>query len=70
MRLAKQAVPKSLIICCDGIWNNPDKGGGTTNVTKMARSIVPRNSKGEPQIVYYDEGVGTDNSVDKYPLSG
>ena len=59
-------MPKSLIICCDGTWNDPDQGGGPTNVTKMARAILPRNNKGEPQLVYYDEGVGTGNSVDKW----
>ena len=59
-------MPKSLIVCCDGTWNRPDQGGGPTNVTKMARAINPRNKKGEPQIVYYDEGVGTGNSVDRY----
>jgi uncharacterized protein (DUF2235 family) len=59
-------MPKSLIICCDGTWNRPDQGGGPTNVTKMARAIIPKNKKGEPQIVYYDEGVGTGNSVDRW----
>lgn len=59
-------MPKSLIVCCDGTWNRPDQGGGPTNVTKMARAINPKNVKGEPQIVYYDEGVGTGNSVDRY----
>lgn len=59
-------MPKSLIVCCDGTWNRPDQGGGPTNVTKMARAITQRNKKGEPQIVYYDEGVGTGNSIDRY----
>lgn len=59
-------MPKSLVICCDGTWNRPDQGGGPTNVTKMARAILPRNSKGELQLVYYDEGVGTGNSIDKW----
>ena len=59
-------MPKSLIICCDGTWNRPDQGGGPTNVTKMARAIKTRNEKQEPQIVYYDEGVGTGNRIDRY----
>ena len=59
-------MPKSLIICCDGTWNRPDQGGGPTNVTKMARAITTRNKALEPQIVYYDEGVGTGNKFDKY----
>lgn len=59
-------MPKSLIICCDGTWNRPDAGGGATNVTKMARAILPRGKDNEPQLVYYDEGVGTGNSVDRW----
>ncbi len=59
-------MPKSLIICCDGTWNKPDQGGGPTNVTKMARAILPRGANNEPQLVYYDEGVGTGNSVDRW----
>lgn len=59
-------MPKSLIICCDGTWNKPDEGGGPTNVTKMARAILPRSKKDEVQLVYYDEGVGTANSVDRW----
>jgi len=56
---------KSLIICCDGTWNKPDQGGGPTNVTKMARAICPRSALDELQVVYYDEGVGTGNTVDQ-----
>lgn len=58
-------MPKSLIICCDGTWNKPDQGGGPTNVTKMARAILPRSASGDLQLVYYDEGVGTGNSLDR-----
>ncbi len=56
---------KTLIICCDGTWNQPDQGGGPTNVTKIARAICPQNDEGEVQIVYYDEGVGTGNWFDR-----
>ena len=57
---------KRLIVCCDGTWNKPDQGGGPTNVTKMARAILPRRADGELQLVYYDEGVGTGNSLDRF----
>lgn len=56
---------KTLIVCCDGTWNQPDRGGGPTNVTKIARAICPENDQGEVQIVYYDEGVGTGNWFDR-----
>jgi uncharacterized protein (DUF2235 family) len=58
-------MPKTLIVCCDGTWNKPDQGGGPTNVTKMARAILPRAANGDPQLVYYDEGVGTGNAIDR-----
>lgn len=56
---------KRLIVCCDGTWNKPDQGGGPTNVTKMTRAILPRATNGDLQIVYYDEGVGTGNLIDR-----
>jgi len=56
---------KSLIVCCDGTWNSADQKGSPTNVTKMARAIPPRSADGNPQIVYYDEGVGVGNVVER-----
>jgi uncharacterized protein (DUF2235 family) len=60
------AQPKTLIVCCDGTWNSPDQKGGPTNVTKIARAICPENDAGEAQVVYYDEGVGTGNWLDRF----
>lgn len=59
-------MPKTLIVCCDGTWNSPDQHGGPTNVTKMARAILPRAANGDLQLVYYDEGVGTGNALDRF----
>jgi len=56
---------KRLVVCCDGTWNKPDQGGGPTNVTKMARAILP-SWNGIVQQVYYDSGVGTGNAVDRF----
>lgn len=56
---------KTLVVCCDGTWNTPDQRGRPTNVTKMARAILPRAANGDVQCVYYDEGVGTGNRVDR-----
>jgi len=56
---------KTLIVCCDGTWNTPDQSAGPTNVTKIARAIRPFSADGEPQIVHYDQGVGTGNMIDR-----
>lgn len=56
---------KTLIICCDGTWNTPDQQGRPTNVTKMARALLPRSADGRLQVVFYDEGVGVGNVVER-----
>ncbi len=61
---------KKIIICCDGTWNSPDqKDQGLpipTNVTKLARAIKPVDTGKISQVVYYDQGVGTEGgTVDK-----
>lgn len=57
---------KMLIVCCDGTWNTPDQRGRPTNVTKMARATLPRAADGTIQMVYYDQGVGTGNRLDRF----
>jgi uncharacterized protein (DUF2235 family) len=59
---------KRIVICCDGTWNRADQEkNGTlcpTNVLKTAFRVAKR--AGEiPQIVFYDQGVGTGNSLDR-----
>lgn len=60
-------MPKRLIICLDGTWNSTanevKREDGTrvlkpTNPLKTARAILPQDSKGNPQVTYYDIGVG------------
>lgn len=58
------AAAKRIIICCDGTWNAPDEI--PTNVTKLVRSIRPADSDGVHQVVYYDQGIGTGDAIDKY----
>ncbi len=53
---------KRIVICCDGTWNTPEK---PTNVVKVVRSIKPIGADGKHQVVFYDQGVGTYNVVDK-----
>ena len=54
---------RKLIICNDGTWNSPDdKDRGKvkpTNITKISRALLPVDSAGRSQIVFYNEGVGT-----------
>jgi uncharacterized protein (DUF2235 family) len=59
---------KRLIICCDGTWNSADQAhNGTpcpTNVVRLAFRVAKREEH-NPQIVYYGQGVGTGNSLDR-----
>jgi uncharacterized protein (DUF2235 family) len=63
---------KRIVICADGTWNirdQIDKRDGRrhpTNVTKIARAVLPRSADGTSQIVYYHEGVGTGQGLDRY----
>jgi uncharacterized protein (DUF2235 family) len=59
---------KRLIICCDGTWNRADQESNgepcPTNVVKLAFRVAKRDDDGTPQVIYYDHGVGTGNSLD------
>ncbi len=55
---------KRIIICCDGTWNEPDTD--PTNVTKLVRSIKPQAADGKHQVVFYDQGIGTGDAMDKF----
>ena len=56
---------KRLICCLDGTWNRPDQDGNPTNVTELMRAIRPTDAAGNPQVVFYDKGVGTGGPVDR-----
>ncbi len=58
-----QRLNKRIVICCDGTWNKPDSK--PTNVVKMARGIMPYVNR-HHQVVFYDQGVGTQGLFDKY----
>jgi uncharacterized protein (DUF2235 family) len=53
---------KKLVICCDGTWNRLDNRN-VTNVVRMAQAVASRAVDGSPQIVCYDEGVGSGRAV-------
>jgi uncharacterized protein (DUF2235 family) len=61
---------KRLVICCDGTWNRADQQKeGTlcpTNVVKLAYRVAKRDPDGVSQIVFYDQGVGTGNVLDRF----
>ncbi len=61
---------KKLVVCCDGTWNQADqvRQDGqpcVTNVVKIAVRVAKRDGD-TPQIIYYGQGVGTGNLVDKF----
>lgn len=62
---------KRIVICADGTWNERDRVDEKTgrrhptNVTKVARGVLPQSANGTPQVVYYHEGVGTGGGLDR-----
>ena len=60
---------KRLVLCCDGTWNRADQESNghpcPTNVVKLAYRVAKRD-RATPQIIYYDQGVGTGNVLDRY----
>jgi uncharacterized protein (DUF2235 family) len=71
MHPAKEALMKRLVICADGTWNTRDQMNDQrgkrrpTNVTKVARGVKPRDRNGIDQVVFYHDGLGTGDGVDK-----
>jgi uncharacterized protein (DUF2235 family) len=62
---------KRIIICADGTWNKQDQIDSITgkrrptNVTKLTRAVIPRAADGIEQVVYYHDGVGTGDILDR-----
>jgi len=55
---------KRLIVCCDGTWQKLDSEY-PTNVVKITQAIKPYDENdGIHQIIFYDEGVGTGDTLD------
>src|SRR5690348_1308390 len=61
---------KRLVVCADGTWNTRDQVSDEsgkrrpTNVTKVARGVLPRDAHGVDQIVMYHDGLGTGGPLD------
>jgi uncharacterized protein (DUF2235 family) len=61
---------KRIVICCDGTWNKADQANDQgkpipTNVVRIAYRVANSDAKGTPQIIFYDQGVGTGNLLDR-----
>lgn len=50
---------KRLIVCCDGTWCAEHRGV-VTNVQRLRGMVEPASADGVKQLVYYDEGIGTE----------
>jgi uncharacterized protein (DUF2235 family) len=51
-------------VCCDGTWKDLSKKG-LTHVVKIAQAMKPLDQEGKPQIVYYHEGIGVADLLDR-----
>ena len=60
---------KRLVICSDGTWDKPGESY-PSNVVKMARAIAPTTPDGTSQVVFYDQGVGTEGGIWENILGG
>ena len=52
---------KRIVVCSDGTWGTPDQEL-PSNVTRLARAVLPTDPGGMAQVVFYDAGVGTEGS--------
>ncbi len=52
-------MPKVLVVCADGTWNDEDAKGAPTNVAKLHANVQTYYVEGVNQWVYYHSGVGT-----------
>ncbi len=59
---------KCIVICSDGTWNTPDQEL-PSNVTRLARAVLPTAPDSTAQVVFYDAGVGTEGFL-PYRLVG
>ncbi len=56
---------KRLVVCCDGTWQKLSSSY-PTNVVKIAQAVKPVGNDRTPQSVFYDEGIGAGNGLDKF----
>jgi uncharacterized protein (DUF2235 family) len=56
---------KRLVVCCDGTWQRLESPYAT-NVERIAQAVKSQTSDGVPQMIYYHEGLGTWDRIDKW----
>ena len=60
---------KRLVLCCDGTWNRADQRQDgipcPTNVIQLAFRVAKRDGAVD-QVLFYDQGVGTGNWIDRF----
>ena len=60
---------KRLVLCCDGTWNRADQRQDgipcPTNVIQLAFRVAKRDGAVD-QVLFYDQGVGTGNLIDRF----
>ncbi len=49
---------RQLIVCCDGTWNTAEDRA-ITNVRRLYNALAERDENDNPQLAYYQPGVGT-----------
>ncbi|MFM5893786.1 MAG: phospholipase effector Tle1 domain-containing protein [Novosphingobium sp.] len=67
--MAEQRKPKRIVFCFDGTWNRLSVDC-LTNVAMLAQMVRPVAHDGTPQIVYYDEGIGTSGNKVAHVIDG
>ncbi|QIW96566.1 hypothetical protein AMS68_002084 [Peltaster fructicola] len=68
---ANVKVPKKLIVCCDGTWQDSDNTPQRpTNITRICRAISGTDDSHHQQIVYYQAGIGTGIGLTNHIING
>jgi uncharacterized protein (DUF2235 family) len=65
----KMPMPKRIVICADGTWNEPGLET-TTNVVSLASAVLPVDRHGKVQVIYYHKGVGTRRGLWEHMVGG
>jgi Uncharacterized alpha/beta hydrolase domain (DUF2235) len=55
---------KRLVVCCDGTWQRLESPF-PTNVERIAQAVKSQASDDTAQVIYYHEGIGTWDEIDK-----